>query len=144
MKTKHFFFWLAIAAMCITLFSTCKKDKEDYRDKWVGDWDFVVKYYLWDTVEGDLVCSDTIYYSGKINYENSQKQLYIQYMSTYSILVDVDESGKISKDDHPYWRDYTRGQFEGNDKIYIENGTKTLGSHTEYIVNGIKQKGSKK
>jgi len=140
MKAKHFFCYLAVIAV---LFTACKKDK-DYRDKWIGDWDFVVEYYFWSTMEGYLLCSDTIFYLGKINHENGQEQLYIQYTPTHSILVDVDESGKISKDDHPYWRDYTRGQFEGNDKVYIENGTKTLGSHTEYIINGVKKKGNKK
>ena len=39
MNKKHFFFWLTVAAACVTLFSTCKKDKEDYRDKWVGTYD---------------------------------------------------------------------------------------------------------
>jgi hypothetical protein len=63
MKAKHFFCYLAVVAV---LFTACKKDK-DYRDKWVGNWDFTTIDYHKDGVVGPFIEeTDTTYFIGTI------------------------------------------------------------------------------
>jgi len=73
MKTQHFFYRLAILMMGVILFSACRKPEEkDYRDKWVGNWDFTtIEYERWWTGHDDngeifTITEDTIHYIGTI------------------------------------------------------------------------------
>ncbi|MCL2722754.1 MAG: hypothetical protein FWD47_15600 [Treponema sp.] len=137
MKTKHFFYGLIVLAVLLT---TCKKET-DYRDKWVGDWDFVVEREWWImyTDEG----KDTTYYSGKISYGNSSGDLYIKHSETDTLLIDVDESGKLYFSDGG-GHDYADGQFEGNNKMILFYHDGGLGGWMAFNISGIKKEGDKK
>ena len=131
MKPQHFFYYLAIITV---LFSACKKD---YRDKWVGNWNFEVKSTSW-SMEMDAKI-DSFYFSGKISLGDNFDQLYINFEENYSLLVTVDESGKISNGGSYY----TDGQL-GKEKVYIKIITGTHGYRSEYAINGIKKRGGEK
>ena len=128
--------------ICITLvLSSCKKDKleADYRDKWVGDWDFVVErisYTGWFTEH------DTVFYSGIITIGNSDTTLNIRYYKN-TLLEDilVDKFGKLDK---LLYRPFIQGQFEGKENVYIEyknHNSSNLGD--THIINGTKKKGAR-
>ena len=136
---KICFFLLVI---CLTTMA-CKKD---YRDKWVGNWDFVVETSrsIWSIDHWDSK-RDTIYHSGEINLISSDS-LIIEYMKDVTITMHVDEIGNLSKYSCPegcYSYYYARGQFEKNDKIYLETGYNRT-YPWDHIINGIKKKGSRK
>ena len=141
MKTKHFFFWLAIVAICVTLFSTCKKDKEDYRDKWVGEWDFVVEKFWW--VGGEETENDTLYYSGKISLGDNDNDLYVEYIDNDTLNLIVNEDGELSVYDENYHY-HAEGQFERKNKVHFKFHGGGLGGGSTYTVDGIKKEGGKK
>jgi hypothetical protein len=137
MNKKHFFFWLAIAAMCVTLFSTFNKDKEDYRDKWVGDWDLHIRSESWNHSIG--VFSDTTYYySGKITFGDASNQLNIRYRENSSIDLSVDENGKFLE----FFSDYLHscdGKFKEDGKLYLYLSWGGMGGGLNETIHGIKK-----
>ena len=106
----------------------------DYRNQWVGDWDFVVKCEYPVSV---------IYYSGKIFFGNVDDQLNIEYTEHIVETVIVDEYGKISA-----YIDFCskEGQFERKDelqmKVWCHEGQG--GGDRYYSINGMKKEGDKK
>jgi hypothetical protein len=127
MKTKHFFFWLAVAAICVTLFSTCEKDKKhvekpDYRDQWVGDWDFVVERGFCSRDSG-MTRIDTIYHSGTIMFGNEEWQIIIKYTENNEIVAYVNDYGQICNPDQVYGIYSFSGDFiENNNNVYLYFG----------------------
>jgi hypothetical protein len=144
MKPRHFFYGLVVLAIC---FSACKKDKEDFRDQWVGDWDFVIEKCTFNE-KHEIVKRDMVYYSGKISYgeagagDNKYRSLYIQYIENYDALLYVGYSNGVYE-----IYEYCglgslcpRGQFEGDDKVKFYDN-----NYTEFRnIEGIKKKGDKK
>ena len=117
MKSKNVIL-LFLAGLCLTAGSCCKnndcnEEPKDYRDKWVGDWDFI-SIETW-RVGMNSGC-DTFYHSGKISLVSSDS-LNIEYIENLKITMHVDESGKLFK----YYpaNESADGQFEGNDKIHL-------------------------
>ena len=142
MKNKNVIL-LFLAGLFLTAGSCCKnndcnEEPKDYRDKWVGDWDFI-SVYTWQ-LNLNYGC-DTSYYSGKISLVGNDS-LNIEYMENRKITMHVDKSGKLSK----YYsnaRLSARGQFERNDKIHLIIGYHGLPGGWNYQIGGQK-KGSKK
>jgi len=130
-----------ITAIILIIFLIMGCDKYN-RNQYIGDWDFEVRRFFWMNDTGPYV-NDTIYYIGKISREGAANQLKIEFTDNESFLCDIDESGKISKD-YENWHYYTRGEFEGNDKVHIKHGYHGLGSGREFTISGIKKKGGKK
>ena len=133
--------FVIILAMMAIGYISCKKD---YREKWVGNWDFEINYTVWVNPPSggpSYCCFDTLYsYSGKISLGVDINQLNINYMEDDLVLVVVDEYGKISGEYH----NRTEGQFEGKNKVYISDNYYTKASHSIYTINGEKKKGGKK
>jgi len=132
-----------IFVVIIVLGSSCNKD---FRDKWVGDWDFVINRHWWSGVGENYTEGDTVYYYlGKISIESTDNKLIIDYIGNISLVMTVDELGRLlTIKDHPLG--YTgNGLFDGNNKIYIEReGGYGHGGGGKDIVNGIKKtKGGK-
>jgi len=75
MNKKYFFFWFAIVAICATLFSACKKEPVDYRDKWVGEWEFTTYDYRehGTIAEPFIIERDTIHYVGRIEIHGADR-----------------------------------------------------------------------
>jgi hypothetical protein len=115
----------------------------NYRNKWIGDWDFEVKRSWFNSPDSG---GDTLYYLGKISLVDDLVEclynlLNIEYLENRSIILKVDENGELF--DFPTDLHYKDGHFEGNDKIalYLEWGG--LGGGTSYFIDGIKRKGGK-
>ncbi|MDR2972259.1 MAG: Ig-like domain-containing protein [Bacteroidales bacterium] len=114
----------------------------DYRAKWVGNWDFVVKstFWVYPPDGNPYIGFDTLYYYlGIISLGDELNQLNINFIKNYSTLVNVDESGIITGNYFP-----VRGQFEEKNKVSIEAETIMQGCKTCYTINGIKKEGGKK
>ena len=126
--------------ICIMLvFNSCKKEKEDYRVNYIGDWDFVVEriYYT-----GWFTEHDTVFYSGIIFYGSYDTTLNITYYKNNTLLdVSIDKFGTL---DNFFNRPTIRGQFEGNDKVHIEySNLNPAGLGDTRIIDGAKKRGGK-
>ncbi|MDL2239874.1 hypothetical protein LJC69_05745 [Bacteroidales bacterium OttesenSCG-928-K22] len=137
MKTNKFILGATIFMICFMFFSACKQTEVDYREKWVGDWDFIIdcKWF-----EGEYSGRDTLFYLGKINCEYNDSILIIDYWANFTnIKVKVDELGKFSiiSDVENY---YGEGYFEGDNKVYfLRSGGLSLGGGCTDIVEGTKR-----
>jgi len=129
---------LVLASIAIA----CVKPQKpkDYREKWVGDWDFVVERTWnrgWDRGH------DTVYYSGTISLGSTDSTLNVKYLSVItSTDIPVDKFGKIDNKAY-YCNPCINGQFEGNDKVHIRYGYNTGATSSTSIIDGIKKKGDK-
>ena len=142
MNKKHFFSLIAVLTIGITLFSTCKEDKEDYRDKWVGEYTFTIKEYYSYTPDKTFD-----YYWGKITLGSKSNTLLITYMdpltytNEHTIEVAVDSYGQFqifsANDDFD--------SFHGKFVSYPYDVEFTIGSNSssppwQRVVSGIKKK----
>ena len=120
MKAKHFFCYLAVIAV---LFTACKKDK-DYRDKWVGDWDFTtIDYHKYGIVHDPFIEeTDTTYFIGTIE-KHGTNRLKITFnpdaIEPFPIkglmYPKVDDSGTISYPEYiSSLLSYYYGTFSGS------------------------------
>jgi len=115
----------------------------DYRNKWIGNWDFDVKKHIWQQGENGFSIRDTIDYLGKIGIiKSSNNQLSIECEQDLGFSTHVDEEGIFSRPVSPNY-DYFWGNFIGTDSIHIYIGRGGLGGGTFYNVDGTKMKGGK-
>ncbi|MGI6320498.1 MAG: Ig-like domain-containing protein [Bacteroidales bacterium] len=102
----------------------------DYREKWIGDWDFVkIDYdFYWGAESWD-----TTYYSDKISLGNAYNQIYIG-----SSIISVDKNG------HIYYGN-TYGGFTGSNRIYLKTSGGAMNGSTKWTVDveGIKREEGK-
>ena len=106
----------------------------DYRCKWIGDWNFIVKKDWYQG--GGYWGADTIYYLGKISFVNHSNRLHIEYTDNNSTNLNANENGDMF-DFSPEFH-YAGGAFEGNDKIYLFLRWIGTGSFYQYVIDGNK------
>ena len=111
----------------------CKKKPFDYRNKFIGDWNFKVNTSSFNTTT-NYFHSDSLYYIGEIKYGDHKDELFIQYTSTNSLTLKIDKDDKLS--DFP--TQHSNGEFENKNKlkIYLKSGG--LGGGSSQLINGIK------
>ena len=116
---------LILIISIIFFFSNCDKEKEDYQEMYIGNWEFnvITKYYL---ITGPDVQIDTVNYISKIEKTSSINQMYIQYLKDRNITATVNEKGELF-----FTYENCNGKFENNNivQIYIEGrgkGGKTI------------------
>jgi len=85
---------LILIISIIFFFSNCDKEKEDYQEMYIGNWEFnvITKYYL---ITGPDVQIDTVNYISKIEKTSSINQMYIQYLKDRNITATVNEKGEL-------------------------------------------------
>lgn len=130
---KHKFKYIIILT-ALSLFICCKK--ENYRDKYIGNWDFVVIVSKHNIDSIGQYEEDTIYYLGQISYGNTENEINIQYTKDNSIILNIDESGALSGFPSPQ---YSSGKFDGFDKIHLYLRWGGLGGSLTHSINGVKK-----
>ena len=112
----------------------------DYRNKWIGDWDFMVfkRKVNVDSIPQNVYC-DTVYYSGKITLSdnpNPMHSIYLQYLVNESLYLRVSEDGEFFGG-HPY---LYGGGFEGNNKLFLSyKASGGLGGWIDRYIRGTKK-----
>lgn len=117
--------------------ATCFVTVVDYREKWVGDWDFVAREEK--LVGGGVLKSDTTYYLGKITLGNASDDIHIQYTEQKSMTVKVLTWGLILY----FYSEKPLGRFDGDNKMHLNVVSKTM-SASEYWsldIEGVKKEG---
>lgn len=136
---KKTLLFLAMAAAVMLLLPNCKKESKkaevstDYRDKYVGTWDFTVYTRQFNMLDS-IVELDTIYYLGNISLENTD-QIKIQYTQDDSVVLNIDDTGNLSG----FPTQYCSGEFLNDSQINLSMRWGGLGGGTNHTVNGIRQ-----
>lgn len=135
MKRQHIT-RLSILILILTSLS-CKKLPFDYRNKYIGDYNFVHSYSSW-TVNQGTYASGTDNYSGRVYYDLKSKE-YIKFEYNNSILeLKVSRKGKLTL---PCGA--PAGEFTSDNSVTINYSTSTcsgaLGGGTNISVTGTKK-----
>ena len=125
MKNKLIFIFF------IAILNGCEKHPFDYRNKFIGDYDFSVHKNVWD-VTGENI--DTYYnYSGKISYGSGDHLVKINFLDDAEIECWLFEDGSLRYI-------IKEGEFESTKNVYFIIDYRSIGSGTIYNVSGKKTK----
>lgn len=117
MNRKHLILFIAFVAVIVT---GCEKELFDYRNKYLGHWNFVsiknVDYA--DISKVDKY--DSITYRGTIDYGEEDNQLLLQYSETGNITVCVNKDGIISGGDLSWYTGDASGEFTTRKKLNLQ------------------------
>lgn len=119
------------------LITSCKKD--DCRDKYTGNWNFVVQVAKLNVDSIPQYVRDTIAYAGLIGKANSTDEINIHYLEDFSMILKVNETGELSGFLTPSTGVSGSGDFEDNFKIHLHFKWGGQGGFLEHTVDGIKK-----
>jgi len=117
--------------------ATCLVTVTDYREKWIGYWDFVQKNFSFDF---GSVSWDTTYYLGKISLGKTSYTLTIEYSENSSIVMSVSKDGSLFYDVRH------TGGFAENNRVYLRFSGGSMNGTTKWTkdIEGVKKEESKK
>ncbi len=127
---------LLMFILIITI-SSCKKNLIDFRNKYTGDFDFTYSYSSWNINVG-VFAADTLYYAGKVYFENDGK-IIINYYSGNELELGIDKDGNLSLSCGA-----SAGKFDNSGSVSIDYSTGScpgggLGGGTNYKIRGTKK-----
>ena len=141
MKTslKILSLWLNIMICIMLVFSSCKKEK-DYRDQWVGEWDFTSIYYV--TCIPPCTSYEYEYlFTGKIEFGHSDTTILISHAENETVELWVNPQGEIFYDFYGY---HLGGNFIDKTEVSFEYRDGGSPSHSSgWRVAGTKKRGGK-
>jgi len=117
------------------LVSSCEKETIDFRNKYVGSWNYTVTIlkHNFDSIRQSE--KDTIYYLGKISSGIAGNELIIRYTNSDSIILNIDELGLLSG----FPNHYCSGEFEGGNNIHLFLRWGGLGGFLVHTIDGTKK-----
>lgn len=104
----------------ITLFSSCEKNVIDYRNKYVGEYEFNVHMYSYKEFDEDW--ETTFVYLGEVRYDRKDKGKTIQVdygdinesWDGFDVTMDISKSGEVSTSSGLY------GSYANPDSVWWE------------------------
>lgn len=147
--------WLSLFLVLSIL--GCDK-KYDYREKYIGDFNFTVDSYEWHTgAPINIINLPTITYSGTIRiynqgdflkdlnrfgspdeYEDPDQRLTIEFSANNFITPALSEDGTLGEENVPHY--HFSGQFTNPDEIeFIVEGIGSVGLSLNYHITGTRK-----
>jgi len=134
MKQKiGIFVYVALLFLVIS----CKKD--DYREKYTGNWIFVVQVAKLNVDSIPQFVQDTINFAGLISKGNNKDEISIHYLEDTSMILKLSETGEISGFPTGSSGGSGSGEFEGFNKVYLQFKWGGQGGFLEHTINGNKK-----
>lgn len=127
--------FLLLFIIHLLLLSGCKKKIFDYRNKYLGTWNFEVEITERNTLFTGYSYHQIVNYKGKIEYGNSNDELKITYLPQNTIFLKIDSNGNFI--DLP---PKTFAEFYDKKNLYFTTYSGGLGGGISYKVNGKKLK----
>jgi hypothetical protein len=118
----------------IIVFS-CKKEDTNYRDAYLGTWEFIVNRTEFNTDSIGYYYHDSINYVGEIVYGELDNEILIKYTTENSITLNIGEDGELS--DFP--THYCSGDFLSSDSLHLYLRWGGLGGGTTHQIEGFKK-----
>jgi hypothetical protein len=129
--------YLPFVCVVLVLFSNCKKIPFDYRNKYVGTWDFHYISRAWSAGGGQFQStSDTGDFKGKIYYsltEFKREYIIVEFSTNEKVSIKVDKNGNFSE--------CTNGCINGKNISFNYSSSECgggLGAGNNYKVTGTK------
>ncbi|MGV6861311.1 MAG: hypothetical protein ACWA41_06040 [Putridiphycobacter sp.] len=132
MRKYRQIYWLLLGLVIIV---SCTKKPFDYRNKFLGDWEFKVDRKEFNTDSIGYHYHDSLTFLGQIKYGSGDNDLLIEYSGDNSITLKIDKEDELS--DFPTL--YCNGQFDENDKIHLYLRWGGLGGGITHVVDGEKK-----
>ena len=120
----------------LIIIAGCEKKPFDYRNKYIGDWEFNVERTEFNIDSVGHYKHDSLTYLGEITYGGSGDEIIINYTYNNSIALTIDKEGVLS--DFP--THYCSGKFDGDDKIHIFLRWGGLGGGISHRIDGEKKR----
>lgn len=121
--------------LVLLLLPGCQKEWFNYRNKYLGKWDFQVYRSSFNMANPGENWSDSVHFTGEISYGTADNLIRIQYTSEQSIELVIDEDGTLSAFPSPY----CSGSFSGKDSLNLYLRWGGLGGGTTHVVAGTRQ-----
>jgi hypothetical protein len=131
MKRFSLFLTLLLTGTILFLVSDC--EKEDFRDKYIGDWTFII--YRSATDSKGVTTSDTIYCDGNVRYDLGYNELRITYCAGTFYIVSVEADGKILNRCTGYPH-YCGGEFYSTESLYYYHLSGSVSSKSSVTLRG--------
>jgi len=127
----HKIYWLLVF---IAIIFSCNKKPFDYRNKYIGEWNFKVERTEVNTDSIGYYYHDTISYFGKIKYGEQEDELLFEYTADNSITLKIDKEDELSK----FPTHYCGGTFYGSEKVHLYLRWGGLGGGVTHVIDGEK------
>ena len=118
----------------LTFIFSCKKEDTDYRDVYLGIWNFNVERTLFYT-DSLYIYHDSVYYEGEIVYGELDNEILIKYTNENSITLTIGQDGELS--DFP--TNYCSGEFVTIDSLHLFLAWGGLTKGTTHMIEGLKK-----
>jgi len=128
---KHKPITLLLILLLFIVFYGCEKHPFDYRNKFIGDYDFLVNLRTW--IPPDSVTETDYNYSGKISYGSGDDFVKINFLDDKEVDCRLFEDGSLKVNS-------IRGEFESTKKLRFITEYGGLGGKATYYVSGKKTK----
>jgi|GEM_PF-722982 len=133
-------YWPLFLILPFLLFSmllkSCgEKEPADYRDKFLGQWDFEVAIYSFTAGDPPETNSETREYAGSISYGEALDEIIIQYLPNSSVTLVVTKDGQL--DNFPTF--YCHGGFSGTDSLQLYLRWGGLNTWFSHAIEGLKK-----
>lgn len=113
----------------------CEKQPFDYRNKYLGEWEFNVSRSELNTDSIGHYESDALIYVGEIAYGDAEDELLIKYTENNSVTLKISEEGKLSDPAS----NYSDGKFESRKKLHLYLRWGGLGGGIKHVIDGEKK-----
>lgn len=120
--------------LIVIFFISCKKEK-DFRDKYIGEWNFNAEISEHNTDSIGYIYHDSLTYAGTITHGVSKNDIVIKYINDKSVTLSLNEDGKLSN----FPTQYCNGNFESGNKIYLYLRWGGIGGGITHKIRGVKR-----
>jgi hypothetical protein len=135
MSKKFFLKYGIMLTLFLTIIFSCKKEDTDYRDTYIGTWDFIVDRTELNTDSIGYYYHDSVNYEGEIVYGELDNEILIKYTTENSITLTIEENGELS--DFP--THYCGGEFLSRDSLHLYLRWGGIGGGTTHQIEGLKK-----
>ena len=126
-------FLIAVALIILGFFS-CEKVPFNYRNDYVGDWQFIVSNSSFSMADSTSSYEEHEY-AGEIKYGDADNELEVHYGDNMFYTIQVDKENGVISSPIPNFS----GEFEGSSSIAIRTSWGGMGGGGSSKVEGVKQ-----
>jgi len=124
--------WLILL---LFLLISCKKEKSDYRNSYIGIWSFKVDRTEINTDSIGYYYHDSLVYEGEIVCSESENEITIKYTCENTINLTLSTNGELSN----FPSHYCNGEFLSIDSLNLHLKWGGLGGGTTHQIQGVKK-----